>query len=64
MTVACAQVGCSGPSSGGFSLDIIIDFLTFGIRFGVLAMTPLVAWLVISWLVTDRRRTSSRSDGS
>lgn len=41
-------------------MDIIIDFLTFGLIFGVLGVTPIVIWIAVSWLVTDRRRTSSR----
>jgi hypothetical protein len=43
-------------------VDIIVDFLKFGIIFGVLGTAPLVTWLAISWLATDRRRTSPRSD--
>ena len=48
----------------GRGLDIIIDFLKFGLIFGILATAPIVTWLAVSWLVTDRRRTSSRPDGS
>jgi hypothetical protein len=44
-------------------VDIIFDFLWFGIIFGILGTAPIVTWLAISWLVTDRRRTS-RPDGS
>jgi hypothetical protein len=44
------------------SLDIIIDFLKFGLIFGILATAPIVTWLAVAWLVTDRRRTTSRSD--
>lgn len=40
-------------------MDIIVDFLKFGIIFGVLGTAPIVTWLAISWLVTDRRRSSS-----
>jgi hypothetical protein len=47
-----------------FGLDIIFDFVRFGIIFGILGTAPIVTWLAISWLVTDRRRTSSRPDGS
>lgn len=43
-------------------MDIVIDFLKFGLIFGLLGMTPIVAWVAISWLVTDRRRSSSRSN--
>jgi hypothetical protein len=43
-------------------LDIIIDFLKFGFIFGVLGVTPIVMWVAVSWLFTDRRRTSSRPD--
>ena len=45
-------------------LDIIFDFVKFGIIFGILGTAPIVTWLAISWLFTDRRRSSSRSDGS
>ena len=48
----------------GCGLDIIIDLLKFGIIFGILATAPIVTWLAVSWLVTDRRRTSSRPDES
>jgi hypothetical protein len=44
------------------AVDIIVDFLKFGIIFGVLGTAPIVTWLAISWLVTDRRRTTPRSD--
>ena len=47
---------------GRFGLDIIIDFLKFGLIFGILATAPIVTWLAVAWLVTDRRRTSSRPD--
>jgi hypothetical protein len=43
-------------------VQTIIDFLKFGIIFGVLATAPIVAWIAIAWLVTDRRRTSSAPD--
>jgi hypothetical protein len=43
-------------------VQTIIDFLKFGIIFGVLATVPIVAWIAIAWLVTDRRRTSSAPD--
>jgi hypothetical protein len=43
-------------------LEIIIDFVKFGLIFGILATVPIVTWLAVAWLVTDRRRTSSRPD--
>ncbi len=43
-------------------LQTIIDFLKFGIIFGVLATAPIVTWIAVAWLVTDRRRTSSPPD--
>jgi hypothetical protein len=43
-------------------LDIIIDFVKFGLIFGILATAPIVTWLAVAWLVTDRRRTTSRPD--
>jgi hypothetical protein len=42
-------------------VDIILDLVKFGIIFGILATAPIVTWLAISWLVTDRRRSSSSS---
>lgn len=45
-------------------MEIILQILKFGLIFGVLATVPIVTWLAVSWLVTDRRRTSSRSDVS
>ena len=42
-------------------MDIILDFVKFGIIFGVLASAPLVMWLAWSVLSTDRRRSSSSS---
>lgn len=39
-------------------MDTIIDFLKFGVIFGLLATAPIVTWIAIAWLVTDRRRTS------
>jgi hypothetical protein len=52
------QVGCPGPASGGFGVDIIIDFVKFGLIFGILGTAPIVTWLAVSWLFTDRRRSS------
>jgi hypothetical protein len=46
----------------GPGLQTIIDFLKFGIIFGVLASAPIVTWIAVAWLVTDRRRTSSPPD--
>jgi hypothetical protein len=46
----------------GLGLQTIIDFLKFGIIFGVLATVPVVTWIAVAWLVTDRRRTSSPPD--
>jgi hypothetical protein len=43
-------------------VQTIIDFLKFGVIFGVLATAPIVAWIAVAWLVTDRRRTSSAPD--
>lgn len=43
-------------------MDIIIDIVKFGIIFGVLATAPLVTWVAVSWLFTDRRRKPSRPD--
>jgi hypothetical protein len=41
-------------------VELILDFLKFGLIFGVLGTAPIVTWLAIAWLVTDRRRTSPR----
>ena len=43
-------------------MDIILDFVKFGLIFSVLGMAPLVTWLAIAWLATDRRRTSAGPD--
>jgi hypothetical protein len=45
-------------------VDIILDLVKFGIIFGVLATAPLVTWFAVSWLVTDRRRSSAGSGSS
>ena len=45
-------------------MDIILDLLKFGIIFGVLATAPIVTWLAVSWLVTDRRRSSTEPGSS
>lgn len=42
-------------------MDIILDFVKFGIIFGILATAPLVMWLGWAVLSTDRRRSSSPS---
>lgn len=42
-------------------MDVIVDLVKFGIIFGVLGTAPIVAWVALSWLVTDRRRTSPPS---
>ncbi len=43
-------------------MQILLQIATYGIIFGMLATAPFVTWLAVSWLITDRRRTSSRSD--
>ncbi len=43
-------------------MEIILDILLFGLIFGALATGPLLTWLAISWLFTDRRRSTSRAD--
>ena len=43
-------------------METIIDVLKFGLIFGVLATAPIITWIAIAWLVTDRRRTSSPPD--
>jgi hypothetical protein len=45
-------------------VDIILDLVVFGLIFGVLGTAPIVTWVAISWLFTDRRRSSSRSGPS
>jgi hypothetical protein len=45
-------------------VDLIIDFLKFGIIFGALATAPIVTWVAVAWLFTDRRRTSSARETS
>ena len=42
-------------------MDIILDFLKFGIIFGILSLTPLILWLAWSVLATDRRRATPPS---
>ena len=39
-----------------------MDILKFGLIFGILATVPIVTWVALSWLFTDRRRTSPPSD--
>ncbi len=45
-------------------MEIVLDLLKYGLIFGVLATAPLVLWLAGAWLLTDRRRSPSRSDRS
>jgi hypothetical protein len=45
-------------------MDVILDLLWFGFIFSVLGLAPLVTWLAISWLATDRQRTSRRPDAT
>jgi hypothetical protein len=40
-------------------MQLILDFLKFGLIFGVLATAPLVTWLAAVWLLTDRRRSTT-----
>jgi hypothetical protein len=49
---------------GSRSMEIVLDLLKYGLIFGVLATAPLVLWLAGAWLLTDRRRSPSRSDRS
>jgi hypothetical protein len=64
-TAGSAQVGWADRRAEGTDrVDIIWDLVKFGIIFGVLATAPVVTWLAISWLVTDRRRSSTGSGSS
>jgi hypothetical protein len=46
-------------------VEIILDLLLFGLIFGALATAPVITWLAMAWLFTDRRRpASSRPDSS
>lgn len=43
-------------------MEIILDILWFGLIFGALATGPLLTWLAISWLMTDRKRSGRPAD--
>jgi len=43
-------------------MQVILDFLKFGLIFGFLATAPIVTWLAAMWLLTDRRRGSTPPD--
>jgi hypothetical protein len=45
-------------------MEIILDIVKFAVIFGALATGPLITWLAISWLFTDRKRSTSRPDAS
>jgi hypothetical protein len=45
-------------------MQVILDFLWFGLIFGFLATAPIITWLAAMWLLTDRRRgTTSPGQG-
>jgi hypothetical protein len=41
-------------------VEILLQIAKFGLIFGFLATAPIVTWFAVAWLVTDRKRTSSR----
>jgi hypothetical protein len=43
-------------------MEVIWDILLASIIFGALATVPIVTWLAVAWLVTDRRRPSARPE--
>jgi uncharacterized membrane protein len=45
-------------------MEVILDILWASVIFGALATVPIVTWLAVAWLVTDRRRPSARPDSS
>jgi hypothetical protein len=45
-------------------VEILLEIAKFAIIFGILATVPLVTWVAVAWLFTDRRRNPSRPDAS
>lgn len=45
-------------------MEVIWDILWASVIFGALATVPIVTWLAMAWLFTDRRRPSARSRSS
>jgi hypothetical protein len=43
-------------------VEIILEILKAAVIFGLLATGPIVTWLALAWLVTDRRRPTSRPE--
>jgi hypothetical protein len=42
-------------------LEIILNIALAAVIFGALATGPILTWLAVAWLVTDRRRPASGS---
>jgi hypothetical protein len=45
-------------------MEVILDIAWAALIFGALATGPIITWLAIAWLVTDRRRPSARPESS
>lgn len=43
-------------------MEVILDIGFAALIFGALATTPIIIWLAIAWLVTDRRRPPVRPE--
>jgi hypothetical protein len=43
-------------------MEVILEILVAAVIFGALATAPIIAWLAVAWLVTDRRRSPARRE--
>jgi hypothetical protein len=45
-------------------MEVILDIVVVAVIFGALATGPILTWLAVAWLVTDRRRPGARPDSA
>jgi hypothetical protein len=45
-------------------MQTILDIAWAALIFGALATGPIITWIAVAWLVTDRRRPSARPEST
>ena len=45
-------------------MQTILDIAWAALSFGALATGPIITWIAVAWLVTDRRRPSGRPEST
>jgi hypothetical protein len=45
-------------------MEVILDIAWAALIFGALATGPIITWIAVAWLFTDRRRPAARPESN